>query len=233
MGKQQPLGCGQFSESEWADLVVGEERPPRSPLLVHLQSCPACRAEMAEYERLTSHVRHVAAHDAHIRDAFVDGVMADIQRRERAGKRSGRAEGGLGRLTDALRRRSPSLARTSAAPAWAAAALALFILIVATGLPWSTLSGLPLPGLSSNRSTGEALPGGTIFISGEAGNDARTAGLTTFAAVSATGGTLDAPGAAEQATASRDAGLAIRVSKGIVSAAAGIASPSEGGFSVQ
>lgn len=237
MGKQQPLGCGRFSEDAWADLVVGEERPQHSPLLTHLQSCPACRAEMADYERLTLQVRHAAAPDEQFRTAFVDGVIADLERQQSGTRRPTGAQSRPGWLTRMGRYRSGSSRRAAGSrawapgsPAWAAAAFALFILVMATGLPWSLL-----PGGFMHRSTGEALPGGTIFVANNVADDARTVGLTTFATVSAAGGTSDGTGddGRTRTTANRDAELAIRVSRGIVSAAAGFASPAEGGFSVQ
>lgn len=95
MAEQRPLGCGLFSEEEWAELVAGSgpdaqaDAAGRRELLEHVRTCAACRAELAALARLSQQVRHVLAeadatlHDA-VREAFVAGVMAQV-RQTRAG----------------------------------------------------------------------------------------------------------------------------------------------------
>ncbi|MFS8583080.1 MAG: hypothetical protein FWJ61_09545, partial [Limnochordales bacterium] len=95
MAEQRPLGCGLFSEEEWAELVAGSgpdaqaDAAGRRELLEHVRTCAACRAELAALARLSQQVRHVLAeadatlHGA-VREAFVAGVMAQV-RQTRAG----------------------------------------------------------------------------------------------------------------------------------------------------
>lgn len=82
MAEQRPLGCGLFSEEEWAELVAGSgpdaqaDAAGRRELLEHVRTCAACRAELAALARLSQQVRHVLAeadatlHGA-VREAFV------------------------------------------------------------------------------------------------------------------------------------------------------------------
>ena len=117
MAEQRPLGCGLFSEEEWAELVAGSgpdaqaDAAGRRELLEHVRTCAACRAELAALARLSQQVRHVLAeadatlHGA-VREAFVAGVMAQVrQTRAGGGAPAGNAwaAGTLGMAT-ALRR---------------------------------------------------------------------------------------------------------------------------------
>lgn len=252
---EQILGCGRYSEHEWAELVTGHG--PGGALLEHLPHCPACRAEMAAYSRLTAQVRHVIAEADEtlrgaVRDAFVDGVMAEVKRQrpipaEDRGQPMMRAD--RSRADSEARARGGRLGRRAAwwatgSPAWAAAALVLFI-VLSGGL--RTL----LPDGRVEQSVGEAWPGGTILTVADAFATPQATGLTTSGVAEATVG-ADAvgsgvsimsspmepeagmpPGAPAAAPGGVSSGAPIRVSSGFVSAAAGTPAESEGGFSVQ
>lgn len=256
------LGCGRFSEHEWADAVTGHG--PGAALLEHVPHCPACRAEMAAYTRLQAQVRDVVAeadetlHGA-LRAAFVDGVMAEVAEQRRGAEERSRAD---------RQRRAPRWATT--APAWAAACVVLFILL------FGGLRGLLPDG--GEQSVGEAWPGGTILKMSDVFATAQAAGLTTAGVVEAAvvgaadfdvatfsapervpefGGAYDdgidalgietdsfgvsimsmpvSPGVevAGEAPASTPPGAPIRVSSGFVSASSDTPTELEGGFSVQ
>ena len=56
---KRPLGCGLFSEEEWAD--AGSGHGPGRGLARACADCAACRAELAALTRLSPQVRDVVA----------------------------------------------------------------------------------------------------------------------------------------------------------------------------
>ena len=169
MAEQRPLGCGLFSEEEWAELVAGSgpdaqaDAAGRRELLEHVRTCAACRAELAALARLSQQVRHVLAeadatlHDA-VREAFVAGVMAQVRQPAQAARPATHGPPGTARQpatappsahrtqakAQPARGRRPGPADAAAepgaaAPAGRVAAAARFWWQLAGGLPWTTL----------------------------------------------------------------------------------------------
>ncbi len=65
MGERRRLGCGRFSDEQWAELVVSDSDAASGVigdlLLADAQSCAACREELAAYTQLSAQVRFIAA----------------------------------------------------------------------------------------------------------------------------------------------------------------------------
>lgn len=240
MGERRPLGCGRFSDEQWAELIVSNTDAASGVagqlLLAHAQTCAACREELAAYTQLSAQVRlvagEVASNAAHpassaapepsdeafreeafrdaVRTAFVDSIMADVRRQRREKQ-----------VRDMRLRRS--------VPAWAAAAVVLFVAILTSRMP------LPTPLVpESESSVGQAWPGGTILTLSDEGG-ANSGGLTTVGVTAAT--TEDGPrmlmevaGTDASVLAEQQTGAPIRVPAGSASAAVDSPFESEGGF---
>jgi len=210
MAERRPLGCGRFSEDEWAALVVsGPGDPLGARLLEHAAMCAACRADLDAYWRLSAQVRAAAADPGlrePVRAAFVDSVLAQAAR-EKAAPASSRAR--------------PRPLR----PAWAAAAAVLLLAILLGGQPF--LPSLPGGGPAGGEgSGGRSWPGGTILALSDV-NFSSASGLTTRGvAAAATGDAAVVPAAGALSALSvpgepeSPSGAPIRATLGVASASA-------------
>ncbi len=142
-------GCGRFSQDEWVDLVTARQGDPKSPLAVHIEACPECRAEVQELRRLGAGMRDALADPASLKESFVNSVVADVNRTAQQPIKSKPLP-----RSRTVRRRLP----VGPAALAAAAAGVVLVIFLNTFLPWD---------LDRNGSTGYTVPGGTILTLSE------------------------------------------------------------------
>src|SRR5690625_5228335 len=119
MNEHEALGCGHFSESDWADLFMtagpdedagasDETTPaPVETLRAHMQSCAACRAEWRAFASIGFAIRDSVRAERPTKETFVDGVLAATGRTDRKSVVEGKRVGlGWRRVRDEKERRT-------------------------------------------------------------------------------------------------------------------------------
>lgn len=210
-------GCGKFSEDAWTALVTAEgESGADHVLSIHLEDCPACKAEFAELSRMGLMLRKALDDNPLAKEAFVASVLSEVSKARNSQRATGRK-----RSAGARWEREPFLRRLASRPASLAFAAALALVIVGASGLFPHWTGR----ISVSESTGYTAPGGTILSLSER-TEALAAALTTQGiAVAAAAGSQASPGNLESALgpasgASGSTARAIRAPLGIAAAVA-------------